>query len=317
MKKFLSTVALFTIATVSLWAQAKKPTLMVVPSESWSANNGYTEVFNNQGTPVLIPNYEIAIQTNSELNLVIAKVNELLSERGFPAKDLAQSLKSLKKMSAENSLLTSSTSGAEMAESPIDQLRRTAKADIMIEVDWIINSQGPKKSITYTLKGLDAYTDKQIAGSSGTGAPSFSAEVAVLLQEAVESNMDQFASQLQNHFDDMFANGREITIDVQAFDNGSGINMETEFDGTELAEIIEDWVADNTVSGRFSLSDATETFMLFEQVRIPMENEKGRAMDANRFGRELVKYLKEAPYNIDSKLVNRGLGRVLIVLGEK
>ena len=316
MKKNLL-IGIFSLFTLGLFAQAKKPTLLVVPSESWCANNGYTQVYYNQGEPVLVPNYEIAVQTSSELNAVIAKVNELLAEREFPAKDLAQSLRSIKKTNAENSLLTSKTSGAEIAESPIDQLRKTAKADIIIEVDWILNSTGPKKSITYTLKGLDSYTDKQVAGSSGTGAPSFSAEVPLLLQEAVESNMDQFSSQLQNHFDDMFANGREVTIDVQVFDNGSGLDLESEYDGKELREVIEDWMADNTVNGRFNLSDGTETFMLFEQVRIPLQNEKGRAMDTNGFARDLVKYLKAAPYNIDSKLVNRGLGRALIILGEK
>lgn len=316
MKKNLL-IGLLSLFTIGLFAQAKKPTLLVVPSESWCANNGYTQVYYNQGEPVLVPNYEIAVQTSSELNAVIAKVNELLAEREFPAKDLAQSLRSIKKTNAENSVIASKTSGAEVAESPIDQLRKTAKADIIIEVDWILNSNGPKKSITYTLKGLDSYTDKQVAGASGTGAPSFSAEVPLLLQEAVESNMDQFTSQLQNHFDDMFANGREVTIDIQVFDNGSGLDLESEYGGKELSEVIEDWMADNSVNGRFNLSDATETFMLFEQVRIPLQNDKGRAMDTNGFARDLVKYLKAAPYNIDSKLVNRGLGRALIILGEK
>lgn len=316
MKRNLLLFTLTIISTIA-FAQAKKPTLLVVPSESWCANNGYTEAYYNQGEMQLIPNYEIAIQTSSDLNLVIAKINELLAEREFPAKDLAQSLRSIKKNNAENSVIASKTSGAEISESPLDVLRRTAKADIMIEVDWKLNSTGPKKSITYTLKGLDAYTDKQIAGSSGTGAPSFSAEVPVLLQEAVESNMDQFTAQLQNHFDDMFANGREATIDIQVFDNGSGLDLEKEYDGTELSEIIEDWMAENTVNGRFNTSDATETFMLFEQVRIPLQNDKGRAIDTNTFARGLVKHLKAEPYNIDSKLVNRGLGRALIILGEK
>lgn len=317
MRKVISILFLAIACSTVALAQAKKPTLLVVPAETWCANNGYTQVFDNDGTPVLVPNYEIAIQTSTDLSMVISKINELLSERGFPAKDLAQSLRSIKKMSAENSLITSKTQGSSLAESPIDQLRRTAKADIMIEVDWKVNTTGPKQSITYNIKALDAYTDKQVAGSQGTGAPSFSAELPVLLQEAVETNMDAFANQLQAHFDDMFEHGREVTVDIQVFDNGSGVDLETEFDGVELSEIIENWMAENTVEHRFNLSDGTETFMLFEQVRIPLYKANGSAMDTNSFGRELRKYLGAAPYNLESKLINRGLGRVLLVIGEK
>jgi hypothetical protein len=40
-------------------------------------------------------------------------------------------------------------------------------------------------------------------------------------------------------------------------------------------------------------------------------------MDAREFGRELQKYLKKQPFNIDAKLMTRGLGEAILVLGEK
>lgn len=316
MKKHILAIALC-LSALSIFGQAKKPTLMVVPSDVWCTENGYMEAYDNQGTMTLIPNYKIALQTNGDLELVISKIGSLMQERGFPLKDLAASIKSIDKMSAENSVLTSKTSGASVAESPLDQLRRTAKADIILEVNWSVNSAGPKKSITYNLKGVDAYTDKQVAGAQGTGAPSFSAEIPVLLAEAVQDNMDNFTSQLQAHFDDLFENGREVTIDVQVFDNGSGVDLETEFDGTELTEIIDDWMAQNTVNHRFNKTDATENFILFEQVRIPLYRPNGMAMDTDYFARELSKFLRKAPYNLTCKVVNRGLGRALVVIGEK
>jgi len=88
-----------------------------------------------------------------------------------------------------------------------------------MELTYTINTTGPKKSVSYTLRGLDAYTDKQIAGDSGTGAPSFSAELPVLLEEAVLAHIDNFNAQLQAHFDDMFANGREIIVRIKKFDS--------------------------------------------------------------------------------------------------
>lgn len=87
-------------------------------------------------------------------------------------------------------------------------MRQRAKADIIVQLTWTVNQTGPKRSVTYTLQGLDSYTNKEIATSTGTGEPSFTAELPVLLAEAVSSHMDEFCDRLQNHFDDLLQNGR-------------------------------------------------------------------------------------------------------------
>ena len=316
MRKFLFTACLLA-CTCFAFSQAKKPTIMVVPSDNWCVQNGYVQEFDNQGKKMKLPDYQRALQENSNLMLVIAKLNELMSERGFPLKNLESSLKSLQSQSAEDAML-SSKSGAELNESPIDKLKQVAKADIWLQMSWTINTTGPKKSITFILQGLDAYTDKQVAGASGTGAPSFSAEVPVLLEEAVLSHLDNFNSQLQNHFDDMFANGREVILRVRVWDSwGYDLESEDFGDGSkELGEIIEDWVSDNTVAHRFSTSTATENVMLFEQVRIPLYDEKNKAVDTRSWARGLQNYLKKT-FQIDAKLMMQGLGQAQLVIGEK
>jgi len=65
------------------------------------------------------------------------------------------------------------------------------------------------------------------------------------------------------------------------------------------------------------MSDATENFILFEQVRIPLVDKEGDAMDARSFALQLQKYLRGAPFNIEGKLMIRGLGEAILVLGEK
>lgn len=317
MKKISIIIALFTMCIATAFGQAKKPKLMVVPSDAWCKEHNFTKTFDNQGTEEVIPDYQKALSTDKDLNNVISKINILMADRGFPLQDMQQSLKSINNISAEDRLITSRTSGATIAESPLDRLRRTAKADILLEVDWTISEVGPKKTVTYNLKGLDAYSNKQVAGAQGTGAPSFSAEVPILLEEAVQDNMDNFTAQLQAHFDDMMANGREVVIDIRVFDNGSGLTLEEEFNGTELSEIIDDWMAENTVNHRFSKADATENYINYDQVRIPLYKANGMPQDTNDFTRTLAKFLRNAPYNIPCKVINRGLGRCLIILGEK
>ncbi|HBF87837.1 MAG TPA: hypothetical protein DDX39_04265 [Bacteroidales bacterium] len=308
-------VAIFFISISLGFSQAKKPTIMIVPSDVWCNTNGYMMEFDNQGTVVKIPDYKKALQENADLLTVISKINGMMAERGFPLKNMESAIKTLESESAEDAMLTSK-GGASVNESPIDKLKKVAKADIIMQLTWTLNTTGPKKSVTFNLQGLDSYTDKQVATAVGTGAPSFSAEIPVLLEEAVLAHLDNFNASLQAHFEDMGTNGREIIIRIKKFDSWEE-DLETEYDGKELSSIIEGWMTENCVNGRFSTSDATENMMLFEQVRIPLYGADGKAIDARGFAKGLQKFLKEPPYEITNKLMMKGLGQAVIVLGDK
>ncbi len=315
MKKIFITLSLVAVGVISAFGQAKKPTIMVVPSEAWCIDQGYFTEFDNQGSTIKVPDYKKAFQENIDAKLVVSAINGMMSERGFPLKDLEQQMKILAQNAAEDNM-TESKDGYGIAESPLDVLKKTAKADIIMELTWKINTTGPKKSVTFILRGLDAYTGKQVASAQGTGAPSFSAEVPVLLQESVTAHIDNFNAQLMTHFEDMFANGREIIVRVKVWDGFDG-DLESEYDGEELGDIIDNWMADNTAKGRYSLTDMTENMAFFEQVRIDMFDAKGRAQDARRFGKGLSKMLKKEPYLIVNKVMTKGLGEVTIILGGK
>jgi hypothetical protein len=314
LKKLALTITIVLGLTAVAYSQAKKPTIMVVPSDVWCNTNGYMMEFDNQGTKVKVPDYKKALQENADLLLVMSKINELMAARGFPLKNLESAIKTLESNAAEDAM-TTSKSGAEVSESPVDKLKNVAKADIWIQMTWTVNTTGPKKSITINLQGLDAYTDKQIAGASGTGQPSFSAELPVLLEESVLAHLDNFNTQLQTHFDDLFANGREIILRIRKFDSFDG-DLESEYGGEELGSQIEKWVSENTGQNRFSTSDASENRMLFEQVRIPLYDANSKAVDARGWTKGLQKFLKDT-YQIDSKLTMKGLGQATLTIGEK
>lgn len=289
---------------------------MVVPSDVWCVQNNYVNTYDNQGISQIVPDYTKALQTDANLLLAIAKISTMMADRGFPLKDLQAVTKSIAQQNAEDNMSQSKTSGASLAESPVDRLRRVAKADIIMQLTYIINQMGPKYSLTYNLQGLDSYTNKQIAGAQGTGKHTFSAELPILLEEAVLSNMDEFCTQLMTYFEDINENGREVAVDVRVFDNGSGLDLESEFNDMELSEIIDDWMSDNTVNHVFNKSDASENFIQYEQVRIPLYKENGNQMDTESFVRGLRTYLRKQ-YQIESKVMARGLGRCILVIGEK
>ena len=317
--KFVMTMLAFGMAVISstsMFGQAKKPTLMVAPTEVWCFENGYTQTFDTQGKKTRVPDYERAYQENSDLLNVTTKIGELMADRGFPLKDMHATIRDINRSAAEDEMTVSSQGNA-LAETPLERLMNRAKADILVELEWKVKTVGPKQSVTYTLRGIDSYTNKQVAAAQGTGNPSFSAAVPILVEEAVLAHMDNFLSQLQSHFDDLAENGREVAINVRIFDNGSGLTFDREYGDEELTDIIDNWMAENTVKHRYNLSDAGETRLSFEQVRIPLYRENGRPMDTRQFATQLRKFLGSAPYNIPAKIVTKGLGRADIILGEK
>lgn len=308
---------LFASMAFLAFAQAKKPTIMVIPDDPWCAEHGYVQEFTNQGKTNMVTDYERAVRTDMDLVNAITKVGELMTERGLNLKDLQSNIQSINQSNAEEEMTKSLTSGATLAETPYEKLLNRAKADIVIKLQWKVNTAGPRTSVTYTLRGIDAYTNKQVASATGTGAPSSYSDPALLLEEACVEKMDAFVAQLQAHFEDLLENGREVSINVRMFDNGSGISFNDEYGDSELTDVIDDWMAENTVNHRYNLSDASDYVLRFEQVRIPLYRSNGRPMDTRSFVNQLKKYLANAPYNLTSKLLTKGLGRVDLVIGEK
>jgi len=314
MKKFL---LLFTviIMTASLFGQAKQPSIMIFPSDVWCKAKGFWTTYDDMGTKKEMPDYKQALQTDPDLALALTALEGLMFDRGFPPENLLQTINDIEQSTAEDNM-TTSKSGADFAESPLDKLKKRAKADISMYVGWTLNQVGPKKELTFIIAAYDAYTNKLVAEASGPGPASSAASVPVLLKEAVLSKIDEFNAKLQTHFERLFEIGREVSIEIKVFDDGLGIDLETEYDGYELTEIIDDWMADNTVAGRHKKADASENFISYKEVRIPLYDAKGRATDTQAFVRELGRYLK-SKYNIPTKVMQKGLGSARLVIGEK
>ena len=287
---------------------------MILPSDNWCSLRLYTTTIYNQGAKTKVPNYTQAFQDDPELGAVISKVGGLLTGLGYSIKDVEQELHALNQRQAEDNVTTSKNAGAGLAESPLDQLKKRVKADILIQIWWKVNRAETGKSISFTLEAFDTYTSKRIATSSGTGEVSDEI-IPVLLENAVKSHIAEFDGQMTKFYHDVISNGREIVLNIKKWDNWEK-DLETDVNGESILDIIENWLHDNTVNDSYNLSDASDNFAMFEQVRIPLTNASGRAMDARGFVSALQKHLKNN-YSIPSKLVIRGLGEANLILGEQ
>lgn len=295
--------------------KSKKATLMVIPSDNWCAQRYFTTTYEDQGRKVVVSDLRTAFLEDTEVGNVISKVGAMLTDAGYSLKDCEQELKNINNREAEDAYTTSKTSGASLMEGPLDVLKRRTKSDIIIQIGWNVNKEASGKSVTFTLEAFDSYTSKRIATANGTSAAS-SDIVIRQLENAVRERIPEFTAQMDKWYTQSQVNGREILLTIRTWDSWEN-DLETEFDGDELIDVIQGWMEKNTVNGNFNLSDQTEYMAQFEQVRIPMLDAKGKALDARAFATNLRKFLAKDPYFIEAKVMIRGLGEALVILGEK
>ncbi len=258
---------------------------MLLPSDNWCAQRYFTQSFDNQGTTVKVSDYQRAFTEDIELPQVISKVGGVLTSMGYSLKDAEMEIKSIKVKQAEDNAISSKTSSTSIAESPLDVLKRRMKSDIVIQLWWNISKDPAGKIVSFTLEAFDSYTNKRIATATGNSKPTADA-VPVALEKAVKNNVKEFDKQLDKWYDDQKKNGREIVLTVRCWDNWDN-DLETEYDGEELTDCIQKWLRQNTVNSSFNLSDGTESFAQFEQVRIPLKDKDSKAMDARAFATAL------------------------------
>lgn len=309
MKKLFSIIVLIT-ASLCAFSQAKKPTLMVIPSDDWCNRYGFIKQIDVDGETRTLPDYEAAFMKNGDLKIAITTLGTLMQERGFPLKDMEQMVKSINQTSAEN-MMTTSKSGGGVFVSPLDRIKNRAKCDIILELSWSENSQGPRKSVVCNLRALDAYTNTQIGGMSGESTPTMTGGLAMMLKSAMVGGIDNLNNGLMDYFTKMSESGREVALNINIFED-SGLTLEDEVKGEVLTDMIENWVADNTVNGVYNLADATESMMQFDQVRIPLYDKNERALDTRRWARGLARHLQSK--GVGTKLTMQGLGKATVII---
>jgi hypothetical protein len=243
----------------------------------------------------------------------------------FPLQSLEAELARIKNESAEMAMMTGKEGGS-VEESPIEALRRTAKADIILNLDYKITQMGPRRQVEFNLQAMDAYSSKIISGNTGTSSPvSSTTPMTTILEESVLSFKDNFLNGLMNHFTDLHENGREITVTLLRYDS-CPIDFEEEYEindfYVEFADIIDAWFADNCVEGRYTMDAKSANRLRFTQVRIPLYavnpiNGRQTAIDAAGFVRGLVNMMKKEPYNLVVGSTPKGLGEVWITIGDK
>lgn len=296
--------------TLGLYAQAVQPSMMVFPSRAWCHQNGFEKVVTKaNGKEVRIQEYDKAFTDNKDIGPAVRTIGKMMQERGFQLVDLESQLAS---QDLEAALDNAGDDDMEISE--YDKLLETAGPDIALHINYYTEQQGPRVTLYYDLTAFDAYTNKQVASTGLVSyGPVMGANLQDLIQSALLGSIDAFNAQLMQHFMTMKEQGREISVRINT-KSGWEDGLETEVNGRELTEIIEEWMTNNCVAGRNHQKTASETSMYYDSARIPLYNENGKAVQAKQWLNGLRKYLKGI--DVPSKVKTRGLGQAQLIVGE-
>ena len=108
----------------------------------------------------------------------------------------------------------------------------------------------------------------------------------------------------------MTVHGRGIKLDftldavaARNFDSKININGKQ----TALSDVIDDWLADHAKNNRVHLQGATPSRLIYDDVRIPVYDERGRNFTLKKFSQQLTEYLSSKGVNGTPSIKNGGL----------
>ena len=284
MKRILALLLLSLALGLSAIGQnaAKKPRIMIVPSDALLLKMGLLEGVDDEGEMNFYQHYKMAF-LNDEIRAVVAKFGELMRDRGFPITALEGQLKR-----AQNNP------------------NYVVPRDIDVELNYRMDQVGPRTVLYAEFAGMDICSSKQIAGASGTSAPAIGATPEQLLQEAVIDKLDQFNNQLMMTFEDWMTNGREASLEI----NSSSFDLEGGDGGTPISDYVEEWLDAHCVRSAYSIDYMDGSIIQVSQAMMPLFDETGKAVDARVFFRPLYQAIKAMGLN--AKFRNRGIGMGIV-----
>ena len=290
--------------------QTQKPTMLVLPSDQLMQRFGCIRTEVSLGKQLQVRDYNSYLLTDPDAKFIIASIQSAFIEFGYPLNDLEQTLKSI-----NDQEMVDEVSGIKKDSKTI--LLTNARPDIILELDYDMttdrSSRDYSKSLTYTLRAIDAFSNKVVATIQAAGVKNANGNTASMMGEAIQKNSKDFTKQINNHFDDLIANGRDITMRVMIDANESFTMSDESIYGDTYADFILDYMKVNTMMGTYNLQRNTDTEMYFANVRIKTLNDNGTQYSAYDFARELSKALNKE-CGVKSKNVTQGLGDAMIII---
>ncbi len=175
---------------------------------------------------------------------------------------------------------------------------RMSGSDIYVEAKLdIVKHPGYNNanSVTVILEGYQNGTGNLLGSKTGHSRVNTTADVGILVGQAMDTVTTGFLNLMQKRFDDIRANGQSVYVELAL-----GSNAKQDFDyeipskNKFLAEVIEDWVREHAVNGVANSQGVLDRKMIFSDVRIPLKNPANKTINytGQNYKYDLIRFLK-------------------------
>lgn len=286
-----------------------QPRIMVFPSDNMLYQlKCIKEIKSDTLQSYYIRQYEKAFMEQTDLKFVIAGINGKFADRDFPLESLEESLKDISTKSSLDNIHN-------LQEDALTLILNSVKPDIIVEVTYKYNKGTLDNSLNFIIEVKDAYSMKVIASIANPGLETLETNVAALIAEQVEKNIPNIQETMMAHFKNIRENGRIIPLRVKLMGSAS-FTLDDDCGNEEYADVIRDAIRAHSNKGAFNAVMTGPSEMRFTNIRIPLCDEKGYAMDARDWVKKVSKDL-EKRCGIKAKNATQGLGNAFIILRNK
>ncbi len=239
-----------------------------------------------------------SIESDPNIRIVLSKIREAFDNRGFSTIDFESRLKA---QSINNGL-------AQGAQQDLkSMIIQGSGADIYVETEYQISSPAVGEAgVKVLMKACDVSTGSSLANKDSYSGVFRTSDVGRLAGAAVEKVADDFLNIIQTKFNDIVTNGRSIMIDMK-IDGTSSITFQKEYSGEELADLINDWIADHSYQNNYHIQGQSDLEIIFDDVRIPLKDTNGRNYNIQQFDRELRQFFRSLGIQISHTTKNNTL----------
>lgn len=285
------------------------PTIMVLPSDNLLEEYSALKTQTIDGRKFVLRDYQQYLLANNDNQQILSTVQGAFVDMNYPLNDLEQTLKQLNTQEA--------TDMADNLEKDFKTLLlATAQPDIILELEYknkmdLASHNVNNRQLSYTLRALDAYTNKVVATVNETGIENSNAVDAI--QKSLNDKLPKLSEDIIKYFSDILYRGREVTVRV-AVEKGSNVKLSDEnVEGDTYSDWIVDYLNTHTIKGAYKMQRNSDNEIYFVNVRIKLLNEDGTQNSVYNWAREFRSAIRK---NLGVKATNKaqGLGEILITI---
>lgn len=293
MKKLFITAA---IALLALTASAQAPSATRGTGNNVAQPNIMVVPYFSSSTSEI----DDAIEKDKNVEIYLGIVREAFNKKGFQSKDF---------FGVRNSsgMMTELRNNAK--DDKFTQILTANQVDMYVKVNVVPGVDGRGNYVTLNLSCMEALSGASVANVTQGSGSYKDAATPKLVMLAMESVIDDFMVQMQNAFEVMIEQGRNVKIDFAISDNSALNFYEPVGDqGTLLAQAIIEWIENNAYNGQYTQNAMDEKLLIFSEVRVPLRDQNtDRAYNLNNFAFGIVGHLSKLGVKAMPKTTGQGI----------